>query len=154
LFKGAITSPDASNTYSWYLDSNATATATGTTWQVTVTDQIHNIYVTSTNSGCESPFTIIPIQVSQLFNDHFEVPNVITPNNDGVNDQIDFEAIFGGCVNYKVMFFNRWGLLVSTKSVFAGKDDSGKDLAGGVYFYKIVYDGGERDGFVTVVRDK
>ena len=91
------------------------------------------------------------------------VPNVITPNNDGVNDVFTIENIETWTSTRSVKIFNRWGRLVYETATYdnstpwEGKDQSGKVLADGVYFYIIeLYDlpSGERDdlhGEVTIM---
>jgi gliding motility-associated-like protein len=73
--------------------------------------------------------------------DDYDVPNVITPNGDGVNDKLVlFDEIF---TNYSVFIFNRWGNKVYTslnqKGIFVwdGMDEKGNKLEDGVYFFKL-----------------
>jgi len=69
----------------------------------------------------------------------YDIPNVITPNSDGINDQfVLFDQIFN---NYSITIFNRWGTIIYEKSnqtdivMWDGKDKN-KDICGdGVYFY-------------------
>jgi gliding motility-associated-like protein len=68
------------------------------------------------------------------------LPNVITPNNDGVNDLIDFRSIFG---NTEVSFtvFNRWGEIVFNNEhtkIWSGTSNEGDNLSDGVYFYYLI----------------
>ena len=80
--------------------------------------------------------------------DDYDVPNVITPNGDGVNDVlVFFDEIFS---EYSVTIFNRWGNKVYTvknqKGVFVwdGTDGNQNFLEDGVYFYTL--DGTFLDG--------
>lgn len=72
-----------------------------------------------------------------------EVPNVITPNGDGLNDAFKIKNIETWSSNRSVKIFNRWGKMVYQTSTYSnqnpwlGKDKSGKALADGVYFYVI-----------------
>jgi len=73
--------------------------------------------------------------------DDYDVPNVITPNGDGINDVLVlFDSIF---TNYSVHVFNRWGNKVFTainqKGVFVwdGMDSNQRKLEDGVYFFKL-----------------
>jgi|GEM_PF-716257 len=156
-FAGEVANAAVSNDYYWYLDTNSVAYHSGIKSAYVIDEHTQNIYVQADNGTCKSAFEVIPVVVSQLFNDTFEMPNVITPNADGLNDKIDFEAIFGGCVEYEVLIFNRWGNLVfnqksGSSSAFEGKDMNGEGLTDGTYFYKINYESGERQGFVMIVR--
>ncbi len=73
--------------------------------------------------------------------DDYDVPNVITPNGDGINDVlVFFDEIFS---EYSVTIFNRWGNKVYTvknqKGVFVWDGTDGKQnlLENGVYFYTL-----------------
>ncbi len=98
-------------------------------------------------------FTVIPsITLDQLV-----VPNVITANNDGVNDELLIDTLFTVCHEYKMDILNRWGNNVfstsNNSSPFRGNDKNGKALLPGVYFYVIRTDEGEKHGNITVVRE-
>jgi gliding motility-associated-like protein len=82
------------------------------------------------------------------------IPNVISPNNDGVNDLFEIENLQE---NTEVIILNRWGNVVFSSTNYqnnwGGKDTSGKELADGVYTYKITTkDGVTSHGFVHLVR--
>jgi len=64
----------------------------------------------------------------------FEVPNVFTPNGDGINDL--FQIPGEGLASFQCEIFNRWGVEVAQVS-----DDNptwdGKNYSEGVYFYTL-----------------
>jgi gliding motility-associated-like protein len=68
----------------------------------------------------------------------FSLPNVFTPNGDGVNDYLEWPAQLEPCLE-KIEIFDRWGALVCALSKGAANwnltDTSGARLAPGVYFY-------------------
>ena len=72
---------------------------------------------------------------------YYELPNVFTPNGDGINDLFKPRKYrFIEKIEFQV--FNRWGNPVfDTENIdinWNGKDkDSGKDLSSGVYFYTL-----------------
>lgn len=71
----------------------------------------------------------------------FKMPNVFTPNNDGVNDFFK-PAIFKGMKSGNMIVLNRWGQVVfETDDVSNGWDGryKNKPVTDGVYFYKIQY---------------
>lgn len=96
-----------------------------------------------------------------------KAPNVITANNDGINDLFvlknleDYDRLH-------LLITNRWGNLIYENSDYQndwnGLTNSGKMLTDGVYFYKAYPEGGKYDtndtaraertihGFVHVVR--
>ena len=69
--------------------------------------------------------------------DAIRVPNVFTPNNDGINDLFIIRS--NGIVPLEISIFSRTGTLVySAKSpiiVWDGRNSSGSELSGGIYFY-------------------
>lgn len=111
--------------------------------------------------GCVSPPSTVNPTIVNLYNfDEFEFPNVITANNDGINDVLDLHAYFQTCDKYKIYIFNRWGHLIyeqtESSSQFMGDTKDGKELEEGVYFYKMEYesplDSGTKNGFIHVVK--
>lgn len=74
-----------------------------------------------------------------------KVPNVITPNNDGKND--NFVTGFGEVV---MDIYNRYGKLVYESKTY--KDDWGKDVPIGTYYYVFTTGSGSTcKGWVTVI---
>jgi gliding motility-associated-like protein len=75
--------------------------------------------------------------VQFLGNDENIFPNVITPNNDGLNDELRFGAF---CGYNHIAIFDRWGVEVFNADVqsglvWNGTDKKGKALSEGVYYY-------------------
>lgn len=78
------------------------------------------------------------------------IPNVITPNGDGINEE--FELSFP---HTKVLILNRWGNIIWNDSngiPWNGKSQDGKDVSEGTYFYIIETENQKYKGFVQVVR--
>lgn len=109
------------------------------------------------NNGCilENLFTVhTAASIEEVI-----VPNVLTPNNDDVND---YWFVTADCVEeFECSILNRWGNLVyqynDISGFWNGKDLGGNDSSEGVYFYKITlkyYSGNSEDlhGFITLVR--
>lgn len=97
-----------------------------------------------TSTGCTQTDTM------QLHTSDVDLPNVLTPNNDGYNDVL--------LANYDLKVYNRWGnLLYSGTEGWDGKY-KGRLVAAGTYFYlvKIKHVDGEVTEYkksVTVKRD-
>jgi gliding motility-associated-like protein len=74
----------------------------------------------------------------------FVVPNVITPNGDGINDYLAMPMLLDECFTYKIMIVNRWGNIVfemdNQASIFDGRNKNGDLLTDGVYFYYVISD--------------
>jgi gliding motility-associated-like protein len=72
-------------------------------------------------------------------NSYCDVPNVITPNNDGWNDSFDLKLLHVK----NILIYNRWGLKIYDKNNYLdewhGQTNSGKILPDGVYFYVLEF---------------
>jgi len=89
------------------------------------------------------------------------VPNVFTPNGDNVNDLFFLKAT--NLSNVEISIYDRWGHLVYSLSTdkgqvaWDGKNQAGKELAEGVYFYTLKATGKdgmeyEKKGDITLLR--
>lgn len=88
------------------------------------------------------------------------IPNVMTPNGDGVND--DFHLIASGYKEIHLIIYNRWGKVVWETDQFGvfwdGDTSEGRPVSDGTYYY-VVYlttlsgDVINEKGFITVIRD-
>jgi len=95
-------------------------------------------------------------------NDGFEVPNGITPNNDGANDVLVIDGLVENPDEYpnnELMIFNRWGdVLYQAKPYnndWDGKNQAGNDLPEGTYYYVLRLDIGSGNiykGDITILR--
>lgn len=88
--------------------------------------------------GC-SELLSFSIFVDEIVN--FSLPNIITPNADGRNDNFEF-ITNAGVEEYSISIFNRWGKEVrkitsSDIIIWDGKNDSGNECSSGSYFYSI-----------------
>lgn len=85
----------------------------------------------------------------------FDLPNVFSPNNDGVNDVFTFIRK-EGVSNYSISILNRWGNMVySGENEFNwdGNSQNGIPMSDGTYFYILNYNEKEKkSGFVQLMR--
>ncbi len=109
------------------------------------------------DKGCSTSYTV-NVSVNKDYN--LEPNNLITPNNDGKNDNWTITNITG-YNDCKVIIFNRWGQAVfhSAKGYnndWNGKDDNGNELPDGGYFYVIQCDEMQKNltGPITILRSK
>ena len=88
-----------------------------------------------------------------------DVPNVFTPNGDGVNDF--FVVDNHGMATLNMLIFNRWGAKVyewnTSQTAWDGTGLNGEDVADGVYYYILTAVGEdgepyEERGAVTLIR--
>jgi len=161
---------DISNSY-WYFDDDSTTSNLQEITHVYENEGNYSVYLTVINfQGCDTVFdTTVLIKPVKLL-----IPNVFTPNGDGVNDyfvitedtkggqggQKSISAFDGGykTVNtfYKsteLYIFNRWGRIVFKSSNYQNDWDGG-NLPDGVYFYVLKAYGEKSDdvfkGSVTI----
>jgi gliding motility-associated-like protein len=108
--------------------------------------------------GCTDSVTDF---VTVLPEHRFWIPNVFTPDGNGLNDT--FGPFIMGASDYSLEIFNRWGTLIFTSTdPFIGWDgkENGKKCAQGTYAYKLVFrndmDGShnEKLGHVTLIRNE
>ena len=91
----------------------------------------YSVEVAVYNNKCNVSNTI-PLTVFNTF-----IPNVITRNNDGLNDT--FEVI--STIPLGIKIYNRWGRLVFEENSY-NNDWSGDGLASGIYYYELINEGG------------
>lgn len=68
------------------------------------------------------------------------LPNIITPNGDGINDYLEFNFDnFGTCIHLTI--YNRWGSVIydnpNYKNLWNGRNLNGEDVSDGTYFYTV-----------------
>jgi gliding motility-associated-like protein len=116
------------------------------------------VKVIATSTDDEKCVYISDLKTITVEGSIFEVPNVFTPNGDGVNDE--FKLKLYSVKSYSVKIFNRWGRLVyefQESDVSTGLDNrksskawngkiNGKLATPGTYFYVIEAEGREEEG--------
>jgi gliding motility-associated-like protein len=84
------------------------------------------------------------------------IPNIFTPNNDGVNDLFEINLNFQDFENTQLVIINRWGNIVfdsKTSNSFSWDGNSGNQkCTEGVYFYVFKTDLIEKKGFIELIR--
>lgn len=90
--------------------------------------------------------------------DRFYVPNIFTPNNDGINDL--FLVSSNGITRFSIEIYNRWGNRVFMRNdmeqiVWDGYNPEGTMVTPGTYFYVITPGDTENtyqplNGFITI----
>ena len=90
------------------------------------------------------------------------IPNVFTPNNDGVNDVFKIELKNAFLTNF--IIYDRWGLLIKsddlkthTTVLWDGRTTAGETCTAGVYFYTLQYTDVNNDiqkinGYITLIK--
>ena len=86
-----------------------------------------------------------PISVS-ISESSLQMPNVFTPNGDGINDIYRAKAGYKSIIEFKAIIFNRWGQKLYEWTDPAGGWDGkykGKDVAEGTYFVNVTAKGAD-----------
>lgn len=101
-----------------------------------------------------SYYDSVDIEINQAYREVF-IPNIFTPNQDGVNEL--FEISGKSCGYDQMQVFNRWGTRIFETDkpfeVFWDGYYEGRECTQGVYFYILLYgDGQEKYGTVTLIR--
>ena len=94
--------------------------------------------------------------VNNFYVEACELPNVITPNNDGLNDLFftQFAVVYQ---DVTLTILNRWGTKIYEKNNYDnswnGVDNKGNQLKNGNYYYVLTYDNGEEsmNGVVQII---
>ena len=105
---------------------------------------------------CSQATVSISFEGIEILND---VPNVITPNGDGLNDEFFFESIGNGTfLNADLQIFNRYGDQVFRAQPYQnnwrGQNNSDKALPHGTYYFVLKLDAGGQNiikGNVTIM---
>jgi len=127
-------------TISWYDQLGGISLATGTDFTTPVLSVPTTYYVLAESAVCLSDST--PIRIDVVDCDVISIPNVFTPNGDGVNDLFLVDFPYPDCFSCKI--YNRWGIeLYELNQVGAGWDGttfvSGQAVPDGTYFYYVDY---------------
>ena len=153
-FTGSVVPDTLINSYQWTFDDGGTGTAINTTHTYSQQGSYNVQFKVVTAGGC-TVTTSKPVQVTQAGAGVFDV-NIITPNGDNKNDELDMDAILGECTDYRFVVFGRWGNVVHTQTKgtapFTGKSETGSLLTPGVYFYSLTYGDTKKSGTITLIR--
>lgn len=120
--------------YTWIFGDGQVSNSTNPTHAYVNEGTYTTLLIATTNEGCAdtaySTMTVV---------EGFNIPNIITPNGDGINDF--FELQLTGFENFTCAIFNRWGEVIfsaNSPSLFwDGKTKTGAKAVDGVYFVVI-----------------
>ncbi len=128
--------------YNWYFNSNGISDNISTSVknpQITYDKNGNYIItlITKNEFGCSDTIT-----KTLLLEDDFSIfiPNIFTPNSDGLNDIFNISGIGFKTEGYTMNIFDRWGeLLYTSKDAYKGWDGTYKNILckNEVYTYKI-----------------
>ena len=115
----------------------------------------YSVYYTL--NSCVSEVAQIDLAIENVFDfKDFDFPNVITANDDGINEKIDVEDFLGFCEDFTLSIRDRWGAEVYVQErgepSFNGNSILGEKLPEGVYFYNLRHSRGESTGFIHLLK--
>ena len=139
---------NGSSIVSWQWEANGVPIGEGPfiSWDNTLPGDYTVQLVVTTLEGCTDTTTIF----YTIFAGDVEIPNVFTPNGDGVNDffVIENAQYYQNTLN----IYNRWGMPVFTTNNYRNTW-RGTELPDGTYYYVFTLaDGREFTGHVTLLR--
>ena len=141
----------STNGSSWYWDfgDNATATSENPN-HLYQNEGVFSVWlVTTSDKGCiDSVMREVRVIVDEI-----EIPNIITPNGDGVNDKFVIKNI-ERVESSTLRIYNRWGTKIYEARPYQNNWD-GEGSPDGVYFYELEYSTYFREdkanGTVTII---
>lgn len=135
------------NSYSWNLDGNGVGSGPSWVWE-DATPGAHNVILTvTTTDGCTDSYSLI----YNIIPEDIIIPNVFTPNGDGLNDQFVIENV--QFYSNTLTIFNRWGQAVYETKNYRNQWRA-TDLSEGTYYYVLVLTDSGKDfsGHLTIIR--
>ncbi|MBX3102334.1 MAG: gliding motility-associated C-terminal domain-containing protein [Bacteroidetes bacterium] len=160
VYVGRFNGNAGADVHLWEL--NAQVIGTGSTLSFPFEVGVHAVRYTAT--------TVTPdgdqctAQSSVLFTVTVEpqllLPNAITPNNDGINDVLDFQV--AGITEMSFKVYNRWGFQVFSQEnstrAWRGTDTNDQPLPEGIYTFFLTYRASlngqqfQKQGTITIIR--
>lgn len=100
--------------------------------------------------GANEYFYIDDVSLTEI---ELQIPNVLTPNNDGINDYFELKNIPSNC---NLTILNRWGQCVfkteEPNIIFWDGTANGILNSEGIYFYVLEFDNSIKTGFLQLTR--
>lgn len=147
--------------YLWYFGDGDSSTETHPVHQYKETDTYTITLYTNAGTACADTaaktFLIDGDTAQDLF-----IPNVFTPNGDGLNDCYRIKGISAKCDQYKIQIYNRWGEIyyesTDPSHCWNGRNEAGVSASVGVYYYIMSFKKRdqprtEKRGTITLIRD-
>ncbi|WP_343604570.1 gliding motility-associated C-terminal domain-containing protein [Fluviicola sp.] len=95
------------------------------------------------------------IEIGEVDGCDIKIPNIFSPNSDGINDQIDFSYL-DGFEELDFRILNRWGNVIfkydANNIIWDGTTPNGEPCTDGVYFYVLNSKTTRKTGFIQLIR--
>jgi gliding motility-associated-like protein len=139
-------------TWEWDFGDGGTSTAQNPTHDFPTSGTFTVVLTVTNANGCQDTIHMI-INVEE----DFLLPNVFTPNGDGVNDE--FFITTSGLNEYKLEIYDRWGVKIFESAEpnvhWDGHTTSGAMCADGTYYFVLIAISPTNDysttGFLTLI---
>lgn len=101
---------------------------------------VYDVLLTASVDGCSATATTtITVLAEEVGEVGIRVPNVFSPNGDGVNDVL--ELFTSGITSLDMAIYNRWGQLIArlerVNQVWDGRTLAGERVPEGTYYYEL-----------------
>ena len=146
-----------SDSYQWqFSDGSLSIAKNPIDKQFPYNEEIKIILIAKNIFGCGDTFTLSTKFTN--IEDYYQliIPNIFTPNNDGINDifEINFKGDFREC--FKISIIDRWGIEIffseNPQFNWDGKNKSGQKIPEGVYFYILEIAEKKHRGYITITQ--
>ena len=148
-----VTTTANNPTYEWYLNNVLITNATEDNYNVTELGS-YKVIVTET-TGCNGSREFL-FEVNEPFPDVEKIPNVISPNSDGINDSWILPTKYVSGTNTTVMIMNNYGKVVLQTNNYLNnwpENDLNLTSINQVFYYVIkTSDNQTRKGSITVIK--
>lgn len=156
---GVVNTSSFAAAYYWTFNGSNNTTATAPLFTVNSPGTYTIVLVAYGSHNCNDTTTQI-IVVDDILHPSVTLPNVFTPNGDGIND--NFFPILKHFSESNVSIYDRWGKMVfeikSVNEKWNGENTAGKECPSGTYFY--IFTGRDvndknymQKGYVQLFRD-
>lgn len=129
----SVTGGHGPYTFTWSAQPGGSVSADSIALTFNITNPVNGYYNLTITDACGSTDTDSGEVIMRDCD--LNIPNVMTPNGDGINDVFYIDGL-ASHPNSILRVYNRWGALVFSDSDYTN-DWDGSTLAAGVYFYII-----------------
>ncbi|MEP6792960.1 MAG: PKD domain-containing protein [Saprospiraceae bacterium] len=128
--------------FQWFTSSFLSCDTCSATWAFPDTSTIYSVLISDADSCVYDLSTYISVTFDSSTFDRIYVPNVFSPNGDGINDRWTIYSRLDNTYVHSLYLFDRWGQMLFYKgefllNTFDGWDgvSRGQKLSAGVYAY-------------------